>query len=360
LDGNGNMPGMPIYDFGVNGADKLAQVLATSRSAVAETYAFILDDLDFAEANLPEERTTNHITRATAGAAIALKSRVYLHMGDYANVMTETDKMVIQTTAPFSGMGYELGDNVDDIWKANGYHDEGIFGMEMSSTDNLNTNAALARMLGSPSEGARGEYAISPIIWTQPFWHPDDLRRTLLVLDNELLDPPTPATRLFTHKYQDYTNWTDISPIIRYAEVLLMRAEAEARLNGVTAKAVNLLNATRDRAISGSMTSWTIGDFANGTALIQEILNEKRIELLGEGQRWSEIHRLATDVDFSTGGIPEKMISAEVTSLTTYDTPPTSFGISFVPYSDHRFLWPIPDSEITRNPTLAAEQNPGY
>lgn len=354
LDGNGDKPGLPLFDFGVNGADKLGQVLATGRSTVAETYQFILDDLDFAEAELPSTRDgIKQISRATKEAAIALKSRVYLHMGDYANVLTETDKIVGQTTAPFSGGGHSLGTTVNAVWDAWGDHTEMLFGMEFAAgTDNLNTNAALARMLGSPSLGARGEYAISPIIWTAPFWHTDDLRRTLLVRNN--------GVRYFTHKYQDYTNWTDISPIIRYAEVLLNRAEAEARTNGVTAKALNLLNAIRDRAASGTMTSYVLGDFASGTELVGAIINEKRIELLGEGHRWTEIHRLAMDPNFSTGGIPAKMIAADVATLAVYDSPPTTFGINAIPYSDHRYLWPIPNSETTRNPLLASQQNPGY
>lgn len=353
LDGNGANPGLPIYTVGINGADKLDAHLTIGRSTVSQVYDFILADLNFAENALAATRTDGHqITRATKGAAIALKSRVYLHMGDYANVVTETGKLVGQTVAPFSGMGYSLGAEVDEVWAANGYHDEMIFGMEMATTDNLNTNAALARMLGSPSEGARGEYAISPIIWTQPFWHADDLRRSLLVLDN--------GERYYIHKYRDYVNWTDVSPIVRYPEVLLNRAEALARLNGLSAEALNLVNAIRDRAVSGSMTSYTLGDFASGTELVGAILNEKRIELLGEGHRWSEIHRLATDPNFSTGGIPAKPISADITELSDYDAAPTSFGVPAIPYSDYRFLWPLPNDEVVRNPTLAAQQNPGY
>jgi hypothetical protein len=357
LDGSGAEMGLPIIDFGINGTDKLAQVLSTHRSTVAETYDFILADLDFAEANLPAlaARTgIQKISRSTKEVAIALKTRVYLHMGDYANVKIEAAKIASQSVAPFSSPdGHVLGATVDAVWNAKGNHIEMMFGMEfMAGTDNLNTNAALARMLGSPSLGARGEYAISPIIWTQSFWHTSDLRRTLLVRNN--------GVRYFTHKYQDYTNWTDISPIIRYAEVLLNYAEAESRTNGVTALALNLLNAVRDRAKSGAMVSYVLGDFATANAMTQAIINEKRIELLGEGNRWPEIHRLANDATFTYGGIPQKMIAADVANITVYNTPPSTFGIAAIPYADFRYLWPIPNTETTRNPVLAEEQNPGY
>jgi hypothetical protein len=344
-DGNGSNPGLPIFESGVNSADEVELVVNTSRSTVAEVYDFILEDLDYAE----QFAITNEdypITRASEGAAIALKSRIYLHMGDWQNVITEANKL---TT---SGQ-YALGSSVETPWNDN-ESSESIFSMEMSPTDNLNTNAALARMLGSPSLGARGEYAISPIIWNQSFWHSDDLRRTLLVEDNGL--------RYFTSKYRDYAQWTDYSPIIRYAEVILNLAEAEGRQNGITPIGLAHLNSIRDRAISGNMISYTMADFPNATTFVQAVLNERRIELLAEGHRWSDIHRNAVDPDFTTGGIPSKMISADVTSLSVYTIGvlPSNLKIEAIPYSDYRFLWPIPDSETSRNPTLLGQQNPGY
>ncbi len=357
-DGNGDKPGLPIFETGVNSSEEADAVAATGRSSVAEVYNFILSDLDYAEANLPEQNDAYPVTRAVKGAAIALKTRVYLHMGDWANVITESAK-IVSASAPFTSAigGYQLTASVEGPW-ADNTSTECIFSMEMSPTDDLNTNAALARMLGSPATdiGARGEYAISPIIWNQAFWHPDDLRRTLLVKDN--------GARYYTHKYRDYTNWTDFAPIIRYGEVLLNLAEAEARENGATPKALSLLNAIRDRAKSGTMTSYTAGDFATANDLIQAILNERRIELLAEGHRWSDLHRNAVDPDFQdpSGGIPAKMISSDVTSLSAYviGDLPTTFGVKAIPYSDFRYLWPIPNSEISRNPALAQEQNPGF
>lgn len=354
LDGAGSSPGVPIFTRGFNSPGGADEAINTGRGTVAEAYQFILDDLTFAETNLPATRNGNSkVTRATKGAAIALKTRVYLHMGQWANVITEGNK-IVSASAPFTSPigGYQLGSSVDAPWASN-VSSESIFSMEMATTDNLNTNAALARMIGSPSLGARGEYAISPIIWNQTFWHADDLRRTVLVRNN--------GTRYFTHKFRDYTGWTDFPPIIRYAEVLLNVAEAEARTTALSARALNLMNAIRDRAKSGAMTSYVIGDFATGTDLTRAILNERRIELLGEGERWSDIHRNALDPNFSTGGIPAKMNAADVPSLAAYAigvTPVTAITVK--PYADFRFLWPIPQSETARNPTLAAQQNPGY
>lgn len=353
-DGNGSAVGLPIFDKGVFSDEGVTKALETHRSTVGDVYKFILDDLTFAESKLPDNNSAHHVTRAEKGAAIALKTRIYLHMGDWANVIAEGNKLVT-ATAPFTSPlgGYKLTASVDGPW-ADNRSSESMFSMEMSPTDDLNTNAALAQMLGSPSEGARGEVAISPILWNQSFWHPSDLRRTVNVKNNGI--------RYFTAKYRDYKNWTDFAPIIRYAEVLLNVAEAEARSGGLSTRALGLLNAIRDRAKAGAMASYTMGDFATGKDLVQAILNERRIELLAEGSRWPDIHRNAADADFKIDGIPAKMNSSDVASISVYSpgTPVTTLGVKAITYSDFRYLWPIPTSEVSRNPTLAAEQNPGY
>ncbi|MEO5978575.1 MAG: RagB/SusD family nutrient uptake outer membrane protein [Chryseolinea sp.] len=353
-DGNGSKPGLPVYTKGNSTPAVVDENAQVQRSTVADTYKFILDDLNFAELNLPETRDNYPVTRAVKGAAISIKTRVYLHMGDWTNVITEANK-IVSASAPFKSPigGYQLTTKVDGPWVDNS-SSESIFSMEMSAVDDLNTNSGLARMIASPSEGARGEYAISPILWNQSFWHPDDLRRTLIVKDN--------GSRYYTDKYRDYTNWTDFAPIIRYAEVLLNLAEAEGRTNGISARALSLLNAIRDRAKSGAMTSYTLASFGSAKDFVLAILNERRIELLGEGSRWPDIHRNAVDSDFTTSGIPAKMNSSDVTSFDVYTigTPPTTLGVKAIPYDDFRFLWPFPNSEVSRNPTLAAEQNPGY
>ena len=106
---------------------------------------------------------------------------------------------------------------------------------------------------------------------------------------------------------------------------------------------------------------YTLANFAAKNDLIRAILAERRIEFIAEGKRWADIHRLAVDTDFSTGGIPAKIGTGAATTAmyscgagnSTYAT-----ALSAIPYSDFRFLWPIPLSEIQQNPNF--EQNRGY
>jgi hypothetical protein len=165
---------------------------------------------------------------------------------------------------------------------------------------------------------------------------------------------------LFVYKYRDSVGLGDYAPQIRYAEVLLTLAEAQARSGGVTTTAVNLLNAVRNRSLGLPLTeAYTVASFAGTTDLVKAILFERRIEFLGEGKRWGDISRLGVDPDYTTNGIPAKAVNASVKPFTTY-----SCGAGYTPgqagiaYSDYRFLWPIPLTEIQQNPIIA--QNPQY
>ena len=163
----------------------------------------------------------------------------------------------------------------------------------------------------------------------------------------------------FTTKYRDASSG-DYAPMVRYAEVLLMLAEAEARLNaGVSSRAVDLLNVVRNRSLNTPLTQqYTVGGFANQVALVRAILMERRIELLGEGRRWSDISRLANDANYSTGGIPAKALNGTDGAAVYVCNSSYIPGQAAIPYSDPRFLWPIPASEILSNPVIV--QNPGY
>ena len=167
---------------------------------------------------------------------------------------------------------------------------------------------------------------------------------------------------MYTNKYKDVTNYSDGSPLIRYAEVVLNLAEAYARTNDVS-NGLDLLNDLRDRALADTATqSYNAGSFADNVELLGAILKERRIEFVMEGRRWPDIHRLQFCPHFPINGIPAKLANglppANTFILgTPYDGP---YGVEAVPYSDYRFVWPIPRAEIDANPTLREQQNPEW
>lgn len=351
--GDASHLGVPYRTRSVNTAASKDAAQEQGRNTVKECYDLLIADLDFAEANLPATRAgTLKISRATKGAAIALKTRVYQHKGDWANVITEGNKLI-------PGGGYSLTAAPEGPFASFTSNTESIFSIENSNVDNPFVNGALPVMYAIAP--GRALVAISPIIFNAPFWDATDLRRTQLAKNNN--------RAYFSHKYRNVTNQDDWNPIIRYAEVVLNVAEAHLRVPSPdAATALGLLNQVRNRAVTDAAKQYTAGSFADAKAMLKAVLQERRIEFLGEGRRWADIHRLAKDPDFSTGGIPAKVFYNQTTFASwgpgvNYDMSGNytgTLGLPAIPYDDYRFIWPIPITEINTNPVLAAQQNPGY
>ncbi len=361
-DAAGTKSGVIYRDFGINTEATIEAARALSRGTVAENYTKILADFDFAETNLPVAAVLKTF-RVSKAAAIAMKMRVKLSMSDWPGVIAEGNKLVPAAAPYVSPIGsWTLMSTPGGAFVAPWTSNESIFSIKNDATDNPGVNGSLPNMLGNPAAapvgvGGRGLVRISPIIWNASFWLCDDLRRTTLT--------STDGGGFYTTKYKDVTTQSDAAPQIRYAEVLLTLAEAEARTaTGVSPRGLALLNAVRNRALANVATQgYTAASFANKNALIQAILNERRIEFLAEGKRWGDISRLALDPDFAPipgGGIPAKVGSGGATAAMFNCAAPPAFArsVDAIPYSSHRFIWPIPIVEIQQNPKFA--QNPGY
>ncbi|MFT3826783.1 MAG: RagB/SusD family nutrient uptake outer membrane protein [Chitinophagaceae bacterium] len=358
LDGNGTLVGVPWRDFPINSSTAVNQIRNTPRMRTDSVYTKILADLDFAETNLPN---TLFVYRATKAAAIALKMRIKLHKGDWAGVITEGNKLVPATVNPsaptsvVSPIGsWALTASPDGPF-TNNSSTESIFSIKNDALDAPNTNAALSRMYGAADLGGRGLVSLSPIIWNNAGWLCDDKRRSLLAVAGV---NASGTQSYFSTKYRQYTTWADYAPQIRYSEVLLTLAEAEARQGtGVTTRALQLLNVVRNRSLTNPTTQ-AYTTFATKNDLIKAILLERRIEFLAEGKRWSDISRLAKDADFTTNGIPAKAVNGAAGLSIFVCGGGYTPGQAAIAYSDYRFLWPISSTEIVQNPIVA--QNPLY
>jgi hypothetical protein len=371
LENNGAALGVPYRDYAVKGGESLERVQKEARPKVADAYVKLLEDLTFAEANLPAINTSGAIIRAQKSAAIALKQRVYLHMGQFSNALTAGNLLIpaavtpatpnstkslignhALTATPNGSFGFTGG--------GNSISSENIFTIKNDPLDNGSVNGALAGMYGSTDLLGRGLVCVSPIIWNNASWLADDLRRTSLYRNGGTAI----GRAMLTTKYNDYSGRGDNTPIIRWAEVLLNQAEAEARVaTSVSQRAVDLLNLVRNRSVTSTASQFTISSFSTKTDLLKAILFERRIEFLAEGRRWADIHRTAQDpiVELRASGIPAKVSNGGVTGTTL-----AQYGIGLavtlgqpaIPYSDFRFIWPIPGVEVSTNPIIV--QNPGY
>lgn len=371
LDGNGASLGVPYRDYAVSGSTTLEKLQKEARPKVSENYAKILEDLNFAEANLPVTNTGGAVIRAQKSAAIALKQRIYLHMGQWTNAIAAGNLLIPTALTPATPTATRslVGNHSLTATAAgsfghaggNSVSTENIFSVKNDPLDNGSTNGAPAAMYGSTDLLGRGLVCISPIIWNNTGWLLDDTRRSTLYRNGG----SAIGRAMMSTKYTDYSGRGDNTPIIRWAEVLLNQAEAEARLSAtVSQRAIDLLNIVRNRSIATPATQqYTVARFANPTALLQAIILERRIEFLAEGRRWPDIHRMAQDpvAAVRMAGIPAKVTNGGVTGSTLAQY---GFGTAVVlgqpaiAYSDFRFIWPIPALEITTNPIIT--QNPGY
>jgi hypothetical protein len=290
------------------------------RSTVKDVYAQIITDLDFAESNLLDTYATNilNTTRAHKNTAIALKTRVYLNQGRFDKVAEEATKIVPQDVAPFSatsGVNHALQDNIMHIFTSNYITSESIFSVPMTASDPPSGSALASRyysnrdfVLNSDENG----------IISNTEWRSSDQRRGFILYDQNL-------NVSILAKYTKTSPAIDYIPVIRYAEVLLNYAEAEAREGNLT-KAIALLEAIRTRSDS----NYTFPSSAlSRDEILHTIRIERRIELLGEGFRTNDILR-----DLLT--FPTK---PSLSSLTPRQVRP----------SDDGYIFPIPNSEILTN-----------
>lgn len=325
-DGKGSMPGLPLRLKGNVGPGNYD----LKRSSVAETYKQILDDLDFAEENLPSSYSSAALntTRAHKNTAIALKTRVYLSMGEYEKVITEADK-IVPAAAPFvapTGVANKLMGSITEVFKAPYTSDESIFSMPFSSNDAPGSSLPRYYMPGltdggTPTSNGAGEYSLNVVegIFASTTWAADDDRRTSFVKVGQQSGRP------WLFKFYQASPYLDYIPVIRYAEVVLNLSEALARSKkSIDSRSIALFNAVYSRSNQGKTYSST--DFGTLETYLDRIIEERRIEFLGEGIRNGDIMRLGQT-------IPSKVKQS----------------IPAVAPTEPNYIFPIPNSELTLN-----------
>ncbi len=291
-----------------------------ARSTLEETYDLILSDLNMAEGFLPDPSGANNadrITRMHKSTVTALKTRVYLQMNRWNDVITEANK-IVSATAPFeapSGVQYKLHNDFEEIFTTY-TTSESIFSIPMTSTETPGTQNFLAHYFSDAPMGGL-EYPINQagVVWQSDEFLADDARR-LLVVERTFQG----VDHLFIHKYQDGSQ-LDWAPVIRYAEVLLNLAEAEVKANNsVTPRALALLNAVYLRSNPGADAL----DIGNVDAFINRLHLEREIEFMAEG-----INNMDTQRALGTHRAKE--------------------GAPAVGPDSPQYVWPIPQSEMNTN-----------
>jgi len=279
------------------------------RSPVADVYAYIVEDLIYAASVLPENPV--EVGRATKGAALSLLGKAYLFQEKYTEAADAFDQVIN------SGV-YSLATNYNDMWEAVGengpesvfevqYTDvEGAgFGCLQCSEGNVAVGFSGVRGYTGPLFSPGFSFNV-PTEEAADFFEPGDLRKGVTILDIEAWEASTGATStkgnehtgFFNRKYlprkrsedaQGDLNLTNPNNYraIRYADVLLMAAEAYNVGTIDDAKAREYLNLVRARAFGNDNHTVT----ESGAVLTDIIYDERRAELMGEGHHFFDLVR---------------------------------------------------------------------
>ena len=314
-----------------------------SKSNQEDVYKFILEDLKDAETKLPE--VPRNIGRPTRFAVKSLMADVYLTLGNYEDAASkaleviQSNKFALVAATSIEDFQYNLFG--PDILNST----EEIFYFKY--THELDQGNWLLFVLNHPSTGLfnfGGAYAHYSDA-ANPFyinWEDNDLRKDLW----DQIDFGLGATTLVSKKYVDQQAVNSDGagndlPVYRYAEILLIYAEASSRVEGnPTADGMEALNKVHRRAYGQDINSVSPFDFNiedyNLDSFIDLVLQERAYEFIFEGKRWYDLKR--------TGTAAEKILEIK--------------GITI---ADKHYLWPIPISELDFNNDMGQEdQNPGY
>jgi hypothetical protein len=357
--------------------------LNTSRASADEVYSQIISDLQFAEQNLPGSYEGSDRGRVTSWAAKALLSKVHLTRENWSNAEGLADEIINSgqfellvpddTSAEFErifGVNAQAGvTNNEVIWEISfarpdpsngalgwihsgraGYYSGGVFAW-FGNIDICRVAEAFDQPLNRPEDcgppsGIEKESFLGA-------WHEqrDVDRRANHTLydptraaDQNILSPEFP---MFFRKYRSpgQSDATNPFPVVRYAETIYIKSEAEFRQNGATSEAREYLNMMRRRARgldpATPNSAADVSSSLSGRAFLDTLLIERAKEFVLEQKRYYDLKRTEKNGELRAFWIAKELGKG---------TPEMK-----------NFFWPLPQQEIANNDSLSqADQNPGW
>jgi starch-binding outer membrane protein, SusD/RagB family len=329
--------GVPL-NLRYNIEDKLA------RSTVQEVYDQIFSDLSAAETKWSGldwsgvETYKNAPCKFTEDAITALKARLYLNMEDWSNAITQAEKIINSGSYPLVTAKEDLA----TMWESDESTEIITHLYIDGSNETPNSNDAYLMSYLTSTDSYIPYYV--PEQWLYDLYDANDYRKAVYFANFEL----TLATGTFTNIYSlnKYPLTTEFSssgnyyhsPILfRTAEMYLIVAEAGARGSQSTL-GLQRLNELREARGLASLSG------LSGDDLFKEVRNERVREMVGEGNRLTDLKR------WNLG----------FTRTTPQDE--TAVVASFIDLSvdagDNKFVWAIPSYDINLNSNLV--QNTGW
>lgn len=326
---------------------------AIPRTPAAQVYEQIIEDLEFAESNLPPVYPANELGRATKWAATSLLSKVYLTQENWTEAASKAKS--VMDSGLFSLVEVKVPEDFQKIFGPDiTTHSEEIFSIRHSRIPGLGFNALWVMhragsgySLGNNAHAWYGNFDSWLGEWVKELNSPDPDLRTKDWLyngphDEKFLDG---TIKMLFKKFRDTES--DVPgndfPVIRYTEVVLIYAEAISQAgNGPTTDAYEAVNMVRRRAFGRDLhTPVAKIDLQPGLSAAEfqdEILLERAKEFVMEGKRWYDLLRTGKAIEVISAAGPVKSAIQE-----------------------KHLKWPIPSEEIDNNDALNQEdQNPGW
>ncbi len=318
------------------------------KSSKNDIYKFITEDLEYAIANSPDK--SRLIGTPNKAVAKSLQAQVYMQLAQYQKAFDLLKEVIdadlyslvkVEQSSDFEKIfGPKVITSPEEIFY---FKNTGIAGWEFV----MFGSHPNAKINGEKMHGAGGYFGLYTRNENKVFqsWDSNDLRKNYNALSQDLglgfatyipskfFDPNAPTS----------TGASNSNPIIRYADLLLLYAEASNELNnGPTLDAMEKLNMIRRRAYGlepkvSSPIDYKVSDYVTSQDFFNLIAKEQTYENWNEAKRWLFLMRRNI----------AKQVIKEVKGIDV---------------QEKHLLFPIPAKEFNFNKGLDAvrDQNPGY
>jgi hypothetical protein len=321
-----NEGGVPLITDAVLSLD---DITLPARAPISDVYDFMLSDIATAISLLDNTGTKARFTRA---GALALGSRIALYGGKWDLAATYAQGAIDSGLARLSTSAAYAND-----W-ATAVHPEALWYLEFQNNENQGPNESMHSIyISGPTllhanYAGNGDFTPSAEILRIVGSNPGDVRNGIFK-PQSAAGRANPIGRIEMHKFQGNTGQpnTDNIPVFRMSEMYLNLAEAQYHNNNIPAAQAALQLIKRRNYSDLSLTVTT-----TGPELLLEILNERRLELIGEGHRFWDLKRY---------GRVNNKTAADLTG-------------ELIEFTDVRVLAPLPSGDLNLNPNLI--NNPGY
>ncbi len=269
------------------------------RTPKAEVYAAIEKDLTEAAAALPVSYNSTDIGRATKGAALGMLAKVSMYQGKWQQVLDLTNQVMT--------LGYDLFPDYEKQFRIENENNvESVFEIQATYVPG---NCDMSNSQYSQVQGVRGQRGGGwgfnvPTMELVDAYEPGDPRRDATILfrgettpQGDLIPPVGDNPRYNQKSYVPFSRYVECSEgaeqnirVLRFAEILLMNAEAANELNNPT-QALQSLNRVRERARGGDPSVLPDVTTTDQEELREAIWHERRVELAMEFDRFFDVIR---------------------------------------------------------------------